>query len=156
MTKIEFKKVIFVNFQTLSTIINRPSSINSWLIERWSYQQLVLQSRSQVTVKRRDMKTPSHTQDTREDTVLNQSGNTYLGQTTDVVSIVSPTTDLFPIPTVPTAGPSNPFLDFDFFTLCVLLTVVTLQEEYFHIQISTGRRTPHSVVVELEMNSRVW
>jgi hypothetical protein len=32
---------VFVNFQTLSTIINRPSSINSWLITRWSYQQLV-------------------------------------------------------------------------------------------------------------------
>jgi hypothetical protein len=32
---------VFVNFQTLSTIINRPSSINSWLIARWSYQQLV-------------------------------------------------------------------------------------------------------------------
>jgi hypothetical protein len=65
-----------------------------------------------VTVKRRDTKNPSHTQDTREDTVLNQSGNTYLGLTTDVVSFVSPTTDLFPLPTVPTAGPSNPILDF--------------------------------------------
>ena len=32
---------VFVNFQTLSTIINRPSSINSWLIARWSHQQLV-------------------------------------------------------------------------------------------------------------------
>ena len=32
---------VFVNFKTLSIIINRPSSINSWLIARWSYQLLV-------------------------------------------------------------------------------------------------------------------
>ena len=32
---------VFVNFQSLSTIIHRLSSINSWLITRWTYKQLV-------------------------------------------------------------------------------------------------------------------
>ena len=31
----------FVNFQILSTIIHRLTTINSWLTTRWSYQQLV-------------------------------------------------------------------------------------------------------------------
>ena len=41
---------IFVNFQILSTIIHRLSSINSWLITRWSYQQLVDKSKSLSTI----------------------------------------------------------------------------------------------------------
>jgi hypothetical protein len=40
----------FVNFQILSTIIHRLFSINSWLITRWSYQQLVDKSKSLSTI----------------------------------------------------------------------------------------------------------
>ena len=33
---------VFVNFQTLSSIINRPSSINSWLITELIVDKVVL------------------------------------------------------------------------------------------------------------------
>ena len=37
---------VFVNFQISSTIMHRLSPINSWLITRWTYEQLVDKSKS--------------------------------------------------------------------------------------------------------------
>jgi hypothetical protein len=49
---LQLLSTVFVNFQTLSTIINRPSSINGWLISGWSYQQLVDKKKSLTTIHR--------------------------------------------------------------------------------------------------------
>ena len=51
---------VFVNFQILSTIIHRLSSINSWLITRWSYQQFVDKSKSLSSIHIRDGKLQMH------------------------------------------------------------------------------------------------
>jgi hypothetical protein len=51
---------VFVNFQILSTIIHRLSSINSWLITRWSYQQFVDKSKSLSAIHIRDEKLQMH------------------------------------------------------------------------------------------------